>query len=172
MPKKSKRSTKSARKLAADLREKGISFTSTGVRTAAVSGRVTKAVNLATVLSVDVDWRKLPEDYWDGMSEVEWQGMVKAKAEANGWIVYHTLDSRGSDEGFHDLVMAKSGHTHKRLYFVELKDEDGKRSPAQERWHEIIRDLRMDIGFKIVKSLLWRPGMWLGVQGTLTEVFE
>jgi hypothetical protein len=50
-------------------------------------------------------------------TEAEFQRTVIQVAEARGWRVYHTHDSRRSQAGFPDLVMVRSP----RIVFAELK---------------------------------------------------
>lgn len=78
--------------------------------------------------------------------EVELLAKVKELAEYTGWMVYHTYDSRRSDEGFPDLVLVKD-----RVIFAELKSEKGKLSPKQLEWIGGLRDLA---GAAVC---VWRP---------------
>jgi hypothetical protein len=45
-------------------------------------------------------------------------------------LAYHTLDSRGSQPGFPDVLALKGP----RLVVAELKSEHGKLTPEQARW--------------------------------------
>lgn len=132
-----------------------------------MSGSTQKKVNLESAPSADVDWQRLPREIWVGMSEAEWQAMVVAKARSHGWTTYHTLDSRGSDAGFPDLVMARvweNGYWA-RMIHAELKDADGVQSEEQKMWETLIRKTSGTY-------FLWRPADWATVQrvleGTLT----
>jgi len=71
-----------------------------------------------------------PVEPLPAMSEKELQTRVKALAEANGWKVYHTYDSRKSDPGFPDLVLVRGEH----VYFWELKTQSGKVTKEQAEW--------------------------------------
>lgn len=55
---------------------------------------------------------------------------VRALAQDNGWITYHTLDSRGSEKGWPDLALARAP----QLMFVELKSSEGRITKEQQRW--------------------------------------
>ena len=69
------------------------------------------------------------------LSEDELQAAIIEMAETLGWLVYHTRDSRGSAEGFPDLVLVREP----RILFVELKGigvtgRRGRVSAAQAEW--------------------------------------
>ena len=68
-------------------------------------------------------------------TEKEWQATVILTARTLGWTVYHTHDSRRSEPGFPDLVLARET----LLMFVELKTDkpssqltDGPEAVAQQ----------------------------------------
>lgn len=92
------------------------------------------------------------------MTEATFQTLVIVLAELNGWDVYHTHDSRGSQEGYLDLTMVRDGV----LCFVELKDEEGQPTPAQERWMEKLAATGSDV-------FLWRPSNWKALEEYLTR---
>lgn len=46
-----------------------------------------------------------------------------------GFLVYHTLRSKGSQPGYPDWTLARE-----RVIFLELKTEAGKVSDAQKKW--------------------------------------
>jgi hypothetical protein len=68
------------------------------------------------------------------MSEADLQASIRDIAEALGYRVYHTHDSRRSDAGFPDLVMVRG----ERLVFRELKRAGKHPTEPQRAW---IRDL-------------------------------
>ncbi len=72
---------------------------------------------------------------------------VLAMARALGWRAYHTRDSRGSEPGFPDVVLARRG----RVIFAELKTESGRVTRPQLEW---LGDLP--------GAVIWRPGDLLG----------
>lgn len=84
----------------------------------------------------------------DLASEKELQEMVEAVAEANGWLVYHDVDSRRNRAGFPDLVMVKDGDA----LFVELKTKKGRVSKAQQAWVEALQ------GVETFTAEIVRPG--------------
>ena len=90
-------------------------------------------------------------------SEADFQTWVKDVAQLTGWMVYHTRDSRRSDEGFPDLVMVKGP----RCIFAELKAEGENPTPAQVLWlealliagrHPLVDDQRLS-----PEVYIWRP---------------
>lgn len=80
--------------------------------------------------------------------EKRWQWQVTNHAEAQGWLVYHTFDSRRSAAGFPDLVLVRE-----RVIFAELKSRKGKLSKAQEGWLKALRGARAEV-------YLWLPKHW------------
>lgn len=90
------------------------------------------------------------------MTEKEWMATVVAAAKALGWKVFHTHDSRRSEPGFPDLVLARNG----ALIFAELKTETGKVSRAQEEWLNTLALAGARVG-------VWRPSGWPLVQEVL-----
>ena len=84
------------------------------------------------------------------MTEKQLQQAVLGLARLNGWLAYHTFDSRRSQPGFPDLVMVRPP----RLLCVELKSEKGKPTPDQEAWLEALGQVRK------VEASLWRPAQW------------
>lgn len=84
------------------------------------------------------------------MTEDEWLQCVVDEAEALGYQVYHTHDSRRSQSGYPDLCMVH--RAKRRLIYVELKIEGGGRlTPEQYAW---LDDLRMVRG---VEVYIWWP---------------
>jgi hypothetical protein len=63
-------------------------------------------------------------------SEAELLALVREAAGRFGWRSYHTHDSRRSEAGFPDLVLARGGE----LIFAELKSERGRVSETQRAW--------------------------------------
>lgn len=85
------------------------------------------------------------------MTEAQLQRLVIELAVRLGFLVYHTHDSRKSQEGFPDLVLVKAP----RVIFAELKGDSayGKRgpTPAQAMW---IAALELCTGVEIY---VWYP---------------
>ena len=90
----------------------------------------------------------------DEMPESEWLDRVRTLARQRGWITYHTYDSRRSESGFPDLVMARWG----QLVFAELKRQSGKLTGAQREWEASLR-LVCGPGTP-VRYYVWRPSDW------------
>ena len=93
------------------------------------------------------------------MKEAEFQSKVIALAKSLGYKVYHTADSRGSEPGFPDLVLAG-----KYVLFVELKTDKGRLSKEQEKWLDV---LSLAEG---VYASVWRPKDWTEIQKILTHM--
>jgi hypothetical protein len=92
-----------------------------------------------------------------GLDEAAFQARVVAEAKRCGWEgVYHTYDSRRSEEGFPDNVMIRGAV----LLVAELKTETGRTTPAQERWLNLFRA----VGARV---FLWRPSDWFEIKKEL-----
>lgn len=94
------------------------------------------------------------------ISEAAFQDKVIQLAKSAGWMVYHTYDSRRSEAGFPDLVLA---HRDRGLIFAELKSASGKLTPAQQRWQKELGDaIRISdvAGDRFIDILVWRPADW------------
>lgn len=76
-----------------------------------------------------------PPDAACFLTEKEFQGETLRRFLAQGWLCYHTLDSRGSQPGFPDLVCA---HPQRGILYLELKTARGRLSNDQERWLDTI----------------------------------
>jgi len=83
--------------------------------------------------------------------------MVEELARLEGWIAYHTYDSRRSQPGFPDLVLVR----FPRLIFAELKSEKGRVRPEQQMWLDNLKKVRK------VGTYLWRPSDWDTIASTL-----
>jgi hypothetical protein len=96
-------------------------------------------------------------------TERQFERAVVELAELQGWLVYHTYDSRRSNPGFPDLVMVRNG----ALLFVELKSEKGRTSSAQEQWISALDEVA---GWPTdaVEVYIWRPSMW----GEIEEILR
>ena len=81
------------------------------------------------------------------MTEKQFQAQVVKWAKMMRWQVYHTHDSRRSEPGFPDLVLAKD-----RVLFRELKTDKGRLTPAQKMWGKDLTDAGADWA-------IWRPSM-------------
>lgn len=96
------------------------------------------------------------------MSEAQLQAAVIELAERLGYLVYHTYDSRRSQAGFPDLVLA---HSAGRLIFAELKTERGRMSAPQRRWLDALAQSRLAraiVGWSEAYQVhVWTPQHWL-----------
>ena len=84
------------------------------------------------------------------ISERTFQAQVIAAAEAQGWLCYHTHDSRRSVPGFPDLIMVR-GY---RMIALELKVGRRKPTPEQLVWLAALRDVWQ------VDALWAKPDDW------------
>lgn len=67
--------------------------------------------------------------------ESAWQNTIVGLARTLGYTAYHTHDSRRSESGFPDLVLAKPGSP---VIYAELKRHDGKVSAKQQLWLDLL----------------------------------
>jgi hypothetical protein len=81
--------------------------------------------------------------------ERAFQGRVSALLKQQGYLVYHTYDSRGSAPGFPDLVACDG----KRTLFIELKSPTGKLTPEQQVWIAMLEHAGQEV-------YVWRPADW------------
>ena len=63
-------------------------------------------------------------------TEKAFQAWLRQAAQAQGWLYYHTTDSRASPSGFPDTVCVRDT----RLVFAELKMPSKVPTAAQQRW--------------------------------------
>ncbi len=110
-------------------------------------------------------------------SEKAFQRAVVEYARLAGWKVYHIHDSRRSESGFPDLVLARRG----RVIFAELKTEKGRVKPEQREWLTQLNGeeaLGLDAtrvlaayatGGSVTRVLvfLWRPSSWPEIEAVL-----
>lgn len=83
-----------------------------------------------------------------GMTEADLLAAVRKLAKLNGWRTYHTRDSRGSEPGWPDLVLANL--QQRRVVFAELKAPGGSTTPEQDEWLAVLRAAGCEVA-------LWRP---------------
>jgi hypothetical protein len=96
------------------------------------------------------------------VSEKEWQAQVVRLAKLTRWHVYHTFDSRHSEQGYPDLTLIRKGdggrnvpaHARTRILLVELKTQRGHLSPRQREWLGLLS------GNDGVEVFVWRPSDW------------
>ena len=77
-----------------------------------------------------------------------------------GWLVFHDTDSRRSEPGFPDLLLARRGV----VLLVELKTEKGKVSIEQRIANRGKRSERLlpsqQDWIEASSALVWRPSDW------------
>lgn len=83
-------------------------------------------------------------------SEKDFQAAVMKLADANGWIAYHTHNSRRSNKGFPDVVAVRGP----KLIFAELKSATGTFTTDQKLW---LAALEAVPGVRVFR---WRPSDW------------
>jgi hypothetical protein len=84
-------------------------------------------------------------------TEADFQARIIKTAQAAGWLVYHTHDSRRSQRGFPDLVLVHAARG--LVLFRELKTEKGTLRPAQRDWIHDLTQAGQD-------AAVWRPRQW------------
>lgn len=83
-------------------------------------------------------------------------------AELNSWLVYHPLNSIGSQKGYPDLTMCRVRGENLRVIFAELKrSRKEKLKPAQVVW----RDALLAAG---QEWHLWFPERWTEIESILS----
>ena len=91
--------------------------------------------------------RKAARVYVDILEDA-FQAQIVKLAELTGWKVYHTHDSRRSQEGFPDLILVRLS----RMISAELKTRKETTTVEQQKW------LYAFIGIgEYVEVALWRP---------------
>lgn len=85
----------------------------------------------------------------EAMSERELQESVRLLCVAHGLLYYHTHNSRHSPAGWPDVVVANPREPG-AILFRELKSHDGKVTPAQQEWLDVLAGAHLDVG-------VWRP---------------
>jgi hypothetical protein len=90
-------------------------------------------------------------------SERSFQTAVIQLARLQGFRVYHTHDSRKSEPGFPDLVLARE-----RIVFVELKAQKTRITDEQLDWQQALNEAGAEIHF-------WRPSDWPVIERILSR---
>lgn len=109
-----------------------------GIERAAREGRVTGFALPAPVQPIA-----------ERISEEEFMAAVTTLAKRQGWLVYHTHNSRKSEAGFPDLVLLRRD----MLIVAELKTMTGTVSAPQATFLEAFAAAG-------VKAVVWRPSDW------------
>lgn len=80
------------------------------------------------------------------MTEKAWQQQVLELASICRWQHFHVFDSRRSDPGWPDLILARAPE----LLAVELKTDRGRLSTEQTRWLQLLEACGVEVH-------VWRP---------------
>lgn len=90
------------------------------------------------------------------MSEASFQGAILEYAALQGFLAYHTHDSRHSAKGYPDLTLVRGS----RLLFAELKTDKGRVSLEQQVWLDALAGAGAEVH-------IWRPRDWTEILDTL-----
>lgn len=94
--------------------------------------------------------------------EEAFQQLVIDLATVLGWEHYHPYDSRRSDPGWPDLVLALDPWPGRgRVIYRELKTERGRLTRDQQRWGRLLT--RAGLNWAV-----WKPSDWQAIIETLT----
>lgn len=97
-------------------------------------------------------------------TEKQFMAAVVEYARLNGFLCYHTFDSRRSEPGFPDIVCTDGS----RVVFAELKVGKGKLSEAQKRWGFAL-SLVSESPDGAVEYHVWCPKDWPVIESVLTK---
>jgi hypothetical protein len=91
---------------------------------------------------------------------------VRKLAKEQSFLSYHTHDSRKSEKGFPDLVLARpvSASSRGRLIFAELKEQRGKATAEQALWLDVLRHTLPDL-----EVYFWMPSDYPTIVDILTR---
>lgn len=89
-------------------------------------------------------------------SEADFMADVLAFARGQGWLAYHTHDSRKSAPGFPDAVFARG----RRLIVAELKAVGGRVTLEQGEWLAAFRSAG-------IPAYCWVPDSWPEIERVL-----
>lgn len=104
------------------------------------------------------------------MSERALQNTIICMAKAQGFLCYHTWDSRRSEYGFPDLVLVHPDRTGAPLIFAELKREGNDATPAQQAWLDAIAERMGFLMGDYVIAEVWRPSDLDRIQALLEGI--
>lgn len=96
------------------------------------------------------------------MSEKVFQQHVEQFFRMNGWLVYHSYDSRRSAPGFPDLCLVPPEKKPGKAMFAELKIGKNKATGAQMMWLDRLRK-----GGN--RAYLWTPDSWDEIRRVATD---
>ena len=69
------------------------------------------------------------------ITEKDLLSQIKDLAKIYHWRLYHPFLSKWSERGFPDLVLLRPP----RIIFAELKRDDGKLTPSQQEWADLLK---------------------------------
>lgn len=95
------------------------------------------------------------------LRESTFQDHLRTLATRLGYLYYHTRNSKGSDIGWLDTVIAHPDGG--ALHVIELKVGDNQPSPAQRRWIEALQKVT-----HVDARVCW-PGDWPAIVELLTR---
>ena len=81
------------------------------------------------------------DEKYKAISDKELQSTVLDILRWEGWMTYHTFDSRRSNPGFPDVVAVKAS----RILFIEFKSEKGKIREEQIEWLDALSITHVDV---------------------------
>jgi hypothetical protein len=93
-----------------------------------------------------------------GGTERHFLDRLRRLVQQHGFLCYHTYDSRRSEEGFPDLLLAKPGWP---LVAAELKTNTGKLTLAQQQWLAVLARTEKP------QAYVWRPRDWAALLAVL-----
>lgn len=85
-----------------------------------------------------------------GPAERHLQEQIRQACALQGWLYYHTTDSRKSPAGFPDVCAVRG----ERLLFAELKRAGQHPTPAQQAWLDALAQVQT------VEVYWWHPHDW------------
>lgn len=97
-------------------------------------------------------------------TEKEFQAALIQYAKLQGFLCYHTFDSRRSEPGFPDVCMTRLpfGENPGRLIFVECKSLYGKLTRPQETWLKAL-------GMAGAETHVWTQNDWPEIERVLSR---
>lgn len=93
------------------------------------------------------------------LTEKGFQQAVLDLARLNGFLCYHTFDSRRSEPGYPDISLV---HPDGRFFMRELKVGRNQLTQPQFKWLSLLQNAGVD-------ASLWRPEMWSEIETTLAR---
>jgi len=96
----------------------------------------------------------------EALTEGRFLAKILGVAQRQGWLSYHTHNSRRSAPGFPDLVLCRPGE----LLCIEVKTAQGKLTLPQQTWLQMLERVGTP-----VEVAVWRPGEWPAILTRLTR---